>query len=189
MIFSKPTKEEDYFKGILRNTVTYTIESSSYIPCSSGSGALLQNSLDKYWHSVEDASSNQYVEIVLPSSDATVKSYMISSGNDNTFYLKSWIFECSINGTGWTTIDSHKNEASFTWSKQMRLFDVQVVKKCNDFRFKMNGVENKGRYYMYIGPVEFYGILHNSLCKVKTCMKRSFESSNFVYIIFIMNMS
>ena len=158
-----PKQEQDYFNGILRNTKVYASSTSSYLSAPNYHAALIQNSLNYYWHSAADSTFNQYTEIILPYSSAKVTSYMISSGNNGQFYLKSWKLNCTNNDKDWTTIDEHKNAQEFTSVKQTRVFDVNIVKVCKVFRFVMNGGDSHGRSYFYIGPVEFYGSLYNNL--------------------------
>ena len=62
-----------------------------------------------------------------------------------------------MNGNDWVTIDEHTNEPLIDSSKQMIIFDVKRVRKCSTFRFFFPGVDSLGRYFNYLGPVEFYG--------------------------------
>ena len=181
MNFPKPKKESDYFKGILRALKTTISSTSSYYSSPNDKSSLLQNDLQYYWHSREDASFNQYVEISIPITSVKITSYMISSGNNGNFYLKSWKLNCSMNGNGWTTIDDHRNESAFTASKQMRLFDVKKLKQCNTFRFIMNGKENLDRNYMYIGPVEFYSDTACNLQSHKHCNSNQIFQFFFIF--------
>jgi hypothetical protein len=156
--FPKPTSTSDYFKGIIRSTYAFAVSTSSYYDYPNNANSLLQNNLEYFWHSSLDTSCKQYVEIVLPYVDAVVTSYMISSGSNGVlFYLLSWDLNCSLDGKHWTKIDTRKNEATFTKTDEMKIFDVKTVTKCKFFRFMMNGLESQGRYYMYIGPVELFG--------------------------------
>ena len=183
MIFQKPTQEADYFKGLIRNTAVLVTATSSYNYNRYHPNSLIQNSLDNYWCSAQDSTLNQYVDITFLNYSVKVTSYMISSGNEaDGYYLKSWIFNCTDDGKDWTTIDSHKNEPEFTQRKQMRIFDTKIVKKCRVFRFIMNGVESMNRYFMYIGPVEFYGTSYGSSSIIKTgCQCKS--SVKFEYFV------
>ena len=179
-----PTPSNNYFNGILRNTKVHVSSTSSHFSPPNYHTALIQNNLDYYWHSQEDSSFNQYAEIILPYNSAKVTSYMISSGNNGKYYLKSWKLNCTNNGKDWTTIDQHKNAPEFTASKQMKVFSVNIVKLCKVFRFVMNGVESKGRNFMYIGPVEFYGTLRNDQIVYHRNSCRQSHMSTF-FIIFI----
>ena len=186
MKFSKPTQESDYFKGILRKTKAFTLASGSYGSYPNDHTAIVQNNLNYHWHSIYDSSFSQYIEIILPYSTANVTSYMISSGNNGKYYLKSWKFICTMDGYNWVTLDSRKDEPQFTASRQMKIFDTQVDKECKVFRIAMNGVESEKRNYMYLGPVEFYGTISRTqqIAVTRINCKRSHTTA--YYIIYLL---
>ena len=188
MNFQKPTQESDYFKGIIRSTKAYAKATTELLDYPNKACAVLQSNFAYFWHSSLSNDFSDYIEIGLPFNTAKVTSYLISSGNNGEFYLVSWALNCSLDGKHWTTIDSHKGDATFTASKQKKIYDTKIVKECRIFRFVMNGAENINRNYMYVGPVEFYGTLYNKPMIQRTTINCNSKNS-FLFFTTILTVS
>lgn len=184
MFFPKPTQESEYFNGIIRSLKVHVSATSDALKYPKNKYAVLQNSVDYYWHSYASSFFGCYLEIEFPCNNAIVTSYLISSGNNGDYYLISWDLNCSMNGNDWTIIDSHKDETTFTASKQIKIYDVKIQKRCNKFRFVMNSVESMGRQFMYLGPIELYGSAYNNSLTI-TQAKCKGKSSIIYFIIYL----
>ena len=173
-VFKKPISESEYLNGIIRNSkinVTGTGNNNNYL-------AIVGNDYSSYWHTIQDSSFSQYVQIDFVNSYIIPTSYMFHTGNNDAtysgkryiFYSKNWNINCSYDMKTWHAIDVRKNEPRATSVMQKLLFDMQSSSVCRSIRVHITGVDSQNRCYGYIGPFELYGKITNNLfvtCKIK----------------------
>ena len=156
--FPTQLKESDYLKGIIRNSKVITNTSGNYYPVSDYlDNALINNNFNYYWHSIEDPSYKQYVQVIFLDNILEVDSYLFSTGTNGIYFSKTWDFCCSLDGKEWYTIDQHNNDPDITSTGQKLIFYTEKIIKCRYFSFNITGTDNQLRNYGYVGPVEFYG--------------------------------
>ena len=158
--FDKPLNEDYYLNGIIRSSNVITRASSNYNKDVTGKTdmAIIKDKYENYWHSTEDSTYQQYVQIIFPYDKILVESYMFSTGNNHGYFSKSYTLSCSIDRNEWYLLDSHVGDSQFQHTMQKLIFDVDQLKWCRIFSFNITGPDNFNRYYGYVGPVEFYGI-------------------------------
>ena len=162
-----PNNEDNYLKGIIRNSKVRIKATSSHYQYPKNETAIIENNYFYYWHSEYDEKFGQYVQIDFLNAFVDVSDYMYSTGsnvNSNGVFsiTKTWNVLCSSHEEDWTLIDSHKNDPSVTTYRQKLIFKTKNRKKCKSFRFCVTGKDNIDRYYGYFGPIEFYGKVYRT---------------------------
>ena len=191
--YPKPDSLDDnLLDGILRNVEISVFETSHYYTPSNGQQNeginIVKNDFELYWHSLEDPSGSQYVEIKLNHTSAIVTSYMFSSGNNVNgplvMYPKNWNLECSLDNEEWFILKQHQNSNDFSNVKQTKIYDIEVRHVCNYFRIHGTGVENHGRHYMYAGPIELYGlVIGSTISQMYESIISSFITTLSVFVL------
>ena len=165
-VFPRPTSESSYLKGILRNVNVSVYETDHYVTgiFENAGVSIIGNNYSLYWHSIYDEKYTQYVEITLKNHLALVNAYMFSSGynfNGYDLYLPAnWNLECSLNNQKWYVLKEHINSTDFDNVEQKKVYDIDEPHLCKSFRIHGTGPDDRGRPYMYAGPIELFGILY-----------------------------
>ena len=178
--FRKPKEESEYLKGIIRNN-NVRISSTSEYRDSNGVLSIIKDDFSKYWHSEEDKTYSQYIQIDLKNVYASVSSYMWHTGCNNReyngtrypFFSKYWNITCSFNKKKNYIIDYHVNEPEVTAPYQTVFFNTKQTKICNSFQIHFTGPDSQGRAYQYVGLIEFYGKVFSAYCVFTSQCKKS----------------
>jgi hypothetical protein len=76
-------------------------------------------------------------------------------------YLKSWVFEGSVDGESWTEIDRKTNNRDFkSWNSAP--FTVSTPAECRFIRLTQTDKNRNGDHILWLSRVEFFGILYES---------------------------
>ena len=75
-------------------------------------------------------------------------------------YLRSWVFEGSIDGAEWTVIRDHSDDESLNGQGQSHSWDTPNAEQYfNRFRVRMTGEDSDGRWYLAAHALEIYGFV------------------------------
>ena len=76
------------------------------------------------------------------------------------YWLKSWDFEGSNDGTNWSLIKTYTNDNTFTGGGQSHTFTINEGNEYyQHFRIKITGPNSMGDHYMMCSGFEIYGYL------------------------------
>ena len=188
--FPKPSNEDDYLKGIIRSSKVITRATSNYNNEKTGYTdiAIIRNKYDVHWHSADDGTYQQYVQIIFPYDKIEIESYLFSPGGNGIYFTNTYTFNCTKDGKEWYILDTHDHDTKITHSLQKTIFDVKQRKKCSIFNFHITGPDSQNSNYGYLGPVEFYGKKYPIILNCPSQNHNSlyfFIRNNFCFVLLI----
>jgi hypothetical protein len=77
----------------------------------------------------------------------------------STHYLRSWIFEGSINGSNWTELDRHTDDQTTNWNHPIGTFSISNRCECQFVRLRQTGANARGAHYLVLHAMEIFGDL------------------------------
>lgn len=180
--YKTPSNGENVLKGILRDTKTLRLKETGHWSFLD-SHYILGYNYSLYWHTVEDNSSKQYIELSFHNRIVEVSDYHFNTGNNGQYFSRSWYIDCSMNGKDWTTIDSHSNDAKITSSNQSFILPMQRVDRCTSYKIFFPGRDSLDRGYNYLGLLEFYGKVYVPIITMKKCINKNYYLSIASFIV------
>jgi hypothetical protein len=75
------------------------------------------------------------------------------------YYLRSWIFEGSLDGSKWNELDQHENDSTTNDEHQIGTFTVSVRDEYQYLRLRQTGKNVSGHDYLIIYAFEVFGRL------------------------------
>jgi hypothetical protein len=79
--------------------------------------------------------------------------------HSSNYYLRSWIFEGSIDGSTWTELNHHTNDQTTNSNVPIGTVSVSQHFKCQFVRLRQTCVNANGNHYLILFAVEFFGDL------------------------------
>ena len=84
---NKPSSADKYLKGIIRSGEIGKVEvKNEYAETQFPKGSVIKDDFSKYWHSIEDSSLKQYLDLTFYNSFVEVSSYLFSTRDDGIYY-------------------------------------------------------------------------------------------------------
>jgi hypothetical protein len=74
-------------------------------------------------------------------------------------FPKSWVIECSLNGTSWTQLDQRMNTKDLIGQNRVACFPVSRVVESRFIRLRLIEPSHSGDRFFWLTAVEFFGIL------------------------------
>jgi hypothetical protein len=74
-------------------------------------------------------------------------------------WLRSWIFEVSIDGSVWTELDRHTDDQTTNSSHPIGIFSVSNPCECQFVRLRQTSVSACGHHYLALHAMEIFGDL------------------------------
>jgi len=99
--------------------------------------------------------SAPWVEIDFRSYKVRPTSYFLAQEQDH--YLRNWRIEGSDDGSSWTTLRDHNNDATLTTSNRWAFFDLKASTFYSRLRLFCYGASHNGSTNFDITEIEFYG--------------------------------
>jgi hypothetical protein len=75
------------------------------------------------------------------------------------YYLRSWIFEGSMDGSRWTELDCHTNDQTTNSNHPIGTFPVSQHFECQFVRLRQTGVCAEGNHHLILFAMEIFGDL------------------------------
>jgi hypothetical protein len=79
--------------------------------------------------------------------------------HSNNWWLRSWIFEGSMDGSTWTELDSHTNDGSTNSNHPIGTFSISNHFEFRFVRLRQTGVCAQGNDYLILFAMEIFGDL------------------------------
>jgi hypothetical protein len=81
------------------------------------------------------------------------------SAHSSDYWLRSWIFEGSMDGPTWTELDGHINDQTTNSNHPIRTFSVSNHFSFRYLRLRQTGVNAQGSHYFVLYAMEIFGDL------------------------------
>jgi hypothetical protein len=75
------------------------------------------------------------------------------------YYLRSWIFEGSIDGSIWAELDRRRDEQTANSNHRIGTFSISNRSECQFVRLRQTGVNVSGRHCFILYAMEIFGHL------------------------------
>jgi hypothetical protein len=75
------------------------------------------------------------------------------------WYLRSWIFEGSMDGSRWIELDRHTNDETTNSNHQIGTFSISRDCECQFVRLRQTDVCANGHYHLILYGMEIFGDL------------------------------
>jgi hypothetical protein len=77
----------------------------------------------------------------------------------SSHYLRSWVFEGSIDGSIWTELDRHANDQTTNSNHPIGIFSISNPCECQFVRLRQTGVDTSEWHNLTLHAMEIFGDL------------------------------
>jgi hypothetical protein len=83
----------------------------------------------------------------------------MSSYGPNSYHLKNWVIEGSIDGTSWSELDRRENNTDLNNSYAVKTFNVCKVDTFRMIRLRQIGPNHGNNNYLIFTAFDLFGLL------------------------------
>jgi hypothetical protein len=139
-------------RGIVDISAKSTYSSSSSYSAKNAADSGITN----YFHS--DSSAGQWLCYDFKNLRVKPTHYSIHAYFGG-YYLRSWVFEGSIDGSSWIVFDEQKDNSTMNSSHLIGTFAAGQSRECRFIRLRQTGKNASGDDYLYLCGFEIFGQL------------------------------